>query len=360
MVWRFEVAINCHRSVRHLPAKAAAAGGILGPMQVFDLAAERNRLALEPDCAKCFGLCCVANSLKASATFAIDKLPGKPCPHLQNEFGCGIHDALRQQGFSGCTAYTCYGAGQKVAQQLFAGADWRRAPQTAELMFQTLPVVRQLHHLLWFITEALDRYPSGPDHTELLGLLAETERLTTSPPDEMSWGAIDDHCLTGEDLLGRVSAAIRAGHETARPGLRSAPTDVSEVPRVPFDPEGDQRRDTDWRGADLRSADLRGIDLRGCDLKGANLADADLSGADLRWVDLMGTDLGRTNLAAADLSAVLFLTQSQLELARGDVRTTLSDPLRTPTHWSGPDGEAGRPWRSPVFLQVSPAARKFR
>jgi hypothetical protein len=327
-------------------------------MQVFHLAAERKRLALEPDCANCFGLCCVAHSLKASATFAIDKLPGKPCPHLQVEFGCGIHDTLRQQGFSGCTAYSCYGAGQKVAQQLFAGVDWRRAPQTAELMFQTLPIVTQLHRLLWYATEALDRCPSGPEHRELFGLLAETERLTTTPPDEMSWGAIDAHCLTGEDLLGRVSAAIRTGHETGRPDQRSASSDAPEVPRPPADNQGDRPRDTDWHGADLRSTDLRGIDLRGCDLKGANLADADLSGADLRWADLMGADLEGANLAAADLSAALFLTQSQLELARGDARTTLSDPLRNPRHWPGSDaGGAGRPRRSPMYLQLRPSRR---
>ena len=81
-------------------------------MSVFDLTAERERLDLAPDCARCFGLCCVAHAFRASTSFAFDKPAGEPCPNLQADFGCAVHRTLRQQGFSGCTAYTCYGAGQ--------------------------------------------------------------------------------------------------------------------------------------------------------------------------------------------------------------------------------------------------------
>ena len=94
-------------------------------MSSFDLSAQRERLALAPDCSRCFGLCCVAHGFKASASFAIDKPPGEPCPNLLTDFSCTIHRTLRQQGFSGCTAYTCYGAGQKIAQDGFRGTDWR-------------------------------------------------------------------------------------------------------------------------------------------------------------------------------------------------------------------------------------------
>ncbi len=311
-------------------------------MKLFDLTAERDRLRLAPDCTSCFGLCCVAHAFKASASFAFDKPAGTACPNLQADFGCAVHRELRQQGFSGCTAYTCYGAGQKVAQHLFGGTDWRQAPETAELMFQTFPIVRQLNELLWFITEALDRCPPGVEHEALLVLLDETERLAATRADEMSWGDVDDHCRRGEALLGQASAVIRAaalpvGLERAARSTRGV---LQEATRL-----GAGRRGTDWRaadlrGADLRAADLRGANLRGADLWGAVLVNADLSGADLRWADLMGADLGRANLTGADLSAAIFLTQSQLDLARGDTRTALPDVLRSPRHWSAADADS--------------------
>ena len=97
---------------------------------------DRGRLSLRADCERCFGLCCVAPAFSASADFAIDKDAGQACPHLQSDFRCGIHAHLRQRGFPGCTAYDCFGAGQKVAQVTFAGRDWREAPATAQQMFR--------------------------------------------------------------------------------------------------------------------------------------------------------------------------------------------------------------------------------
>ena len=91
-----------------------------------------RRLDLRADCGRCFGLCCVAPAFSASADFAIDKAAGRPCPNLRPDFRCGIHDRLSgSEGFPGCTAYDCFGAGQKVAQVTFGGQDWRRTPRTA-------------------------------------------------------------------------------------------------------------------------------------------------------------------------------------------------------------------------------------
>ena len=310
-------------------------------MSLFDLTAQRERLALAPDCSRCFGLCCVAHGFKTSASFALDKPPGKPCPNLLTDFSCTIHRTLRQQGFSGCTAYTCYGAGQKIAQDGFRGTDWRQAPETAELMFQAFPIVRQLNQLLWFITEALDRCSTDAEYAELLVLLDATERLAAIRADELSWGDVDRHCLTGETLLGQVSATIRAAAVTVeheRHPVPLAPADLDEVLLLHADRRGHLRR-ADLRGLDLRGANLRGADLRGVDLWGAVLRGADLSGTDLRWADLMGADLAQAQLAGANLTAAIFLTQSQLELADGDSDTTVSSPMSPPAHWFGTEDE---------------------
>ena len=261
---------------------------------------------LRADCAHCFALCCVALPFAASADFAITKSAGEPCTHLQADFRCGIHDRLRERGFPGCTAYDCFGAGQKVSQVTFGGRDWRTAPQTATQMFAVFPVVRQLHELLWYVTEALARPAADSLEVALREALDETERLTRLPPDELLALDVAAHRQSINTLLLAASELVRA-----------------EVGRAA----------AQHRGADLMGARLRGADLRGADLRGAYLIGADLRGADLRLADLIGADLRGADLSGADLTGSLFLTQLQLAAAKGDARTKVGPPLARPAHW---------------------------
>jgi hypothetical protein len=139
---------------------------------------ERDRLDLRADCSRCFGLCCVAPPFSASPDFAIDKDAGQACPHLGANFRCDIHSTLRLRGFSGCVAYDCFGAGQKVAQVTFGGNDWRRAPETSERMFESFMIMRQLHELLWYLAGALALEQARPLHAELGAAHDKIERLT--------------------------------------------------------------------------------------------------------------------------------------------------------------------------------------
>jgi uncharacterized protein YjbI with pentapeptide repeats len=241
---------------------------------------------LRADCSRCFALCCVAPAFAASADFAIDKPAGQPCPNLLIDFRCGIHGRLRERGFPGCTVFDCFGAGQQVAQVTFGGVDWRRAPETAGPMFRVFGVVRQLHELLWYLTEALSWPAAAALYNELRGALLDTSRLTDGAPDDVL--AID------------VTA-----HRTAVNDVLVA---VSELVRAPGGP--------DHRGADLIGARLRGRDLRRANLRGALLIGADLRDADLRQADLTGTDLRGADLRGADLTGALWLTGAQLASAR--------------------------------------------
>ncbi|MGA5561427.1 pentapeptide repeat-containing protein [Streptomyces platensis] len=263
-------------------------------------------LGLTSDCGSCFGLCCVALPFAASADFAIDKDAGRPCPNLQQDFRCGIHSDLRQRGFTGCTVFDCFGAGQKVSQVTFAGEDWRRAPGTARQMFDVFPVMRQLHELLWYLAEALTRPAARPVHAELRAALEKTERLTRGSAEELMELDVPAHRGEVNALLLRTSELVRA-----------------EVPG----------RKKERRGADLMGARLKGADLRGANLRGAYLIGADLKGADLRTADLIGADLRAADLAGADLTGALFLTQSQLNAAKGDAATKLPQALSRPAHW---------------------------
>ena len=136
---------------------------------------ERRRLGLQAECDRCFGLCCVATVFTKSAEFAIDKPAGEPCANLRDDSRCGIHAQLRERGFSGCTVFDCQGAGQKVSQHTFGGTDWRRDADTAERMFAVFAVMRQLHGLLWNLTEALALRAAQPLHDQLRGALGEID-----------------------------------------------------------------------------------------------------------------------------------------------------------------------------------------
>ncbi|MET7985737.1 pentapeptide repeat-containing protein [Streptomyces sp. NPDC005281] len=269
------------------------------------------RTELRADCGRCFGLCCVALPFARSADFAIGKGAGEPCPNLRSDSRCGIHDRLRQTGFTGCTVYDCFGAGQHVSQVTFGGVDWRSGSrERARLMVDAFPVVRHLHELLWYLNEALTLPAARPVHPDVRRLIATTERLTRGTPEELAALDAGAHRQEAGDVLLRASELVRAG-------------------------AGGGRR-KDRRGADLMGARLKGADLRGASLRGALLIAADLAGADLRGADLLGADLRDTDLTDADLTGALFLTQPQLNAARGGDGTRLPDLLARPGHWTSP------------------------
>jgi uncharacterized protein YjbI with pentapeptide repeats len=278
---------------------------------------QQTRSQLRDDCEKCFGLCCVALTFVASSDFAIDKVAGKPCHNLRGDFRCGEHTSLREQGFRGCTVYECFGAGQKVAQVTYEGKDWRQQPETANEMFDVFPIMRQLHELLWYVTEALALPATRSIHEKLNAVLAETERLTFLPPAELLQVDVAAHRADVNELLLQTSELVRSEARDQQKGA------LQKKPNKRI-----------GRGADLIGANLSGTDLRGANLRGAYLIAADLRGADLRGADVIGADFRDTNICGADLSESLFLTQFQLNAAKGDAKTKLPSSLTHPPHWS--------------------------
>lgn len=262
--------------------------------------------SLRADCDRCFGLCCVAPAFSVSADFAIDKAAGQACPNLRPEFKCAIHDRLRPRGFPGCAVYDCFGAGQKVAQVTFGGRDWRRSPETAKQMFEVFGTMRNLHELLWYLTEALTLPAASSLHAKLRRAFDETERLTQGSPE----------------------ALLELDMNQYRQGVNALLLRTSELARADV-----RRKKIDYRGADLIGKKFVGADLRGANLRGAYLIGADLSGANLGLADLIGADLRGANLRAANLATSLFLTQFQVNAANGDLDTRLPSSLSRPTHW---------------------------
>jgi uncharacterized protein YjbI with pentapeptide repeats len=136
--------------------------------------------------------------------------------------------------------------------------------------------------------------------------------------------------LDGIEELTRTDAATLAAADV--PALRGEVSEtllkVSELVRAAV-----PGRRKNHRGADLMGARLKGADLRGANLRGAYLIAADLTGADLREADLIGADLRDARLQGADLTGSIFLTQAQVNAARGDGSTKIPASLSRPAHW---------------------------
>jgi hypothetical protein len=264
-----------------------------------------DRAHLRADCSRCVGLCCVAPAFARSADFAIDKPAGVPCPNLAPDDRCGIHDRLRDRGFPGCVVFDCFGAGQHVTQGTFGGHSWRESPELAASMFAVLPVMRQLHEILWYLAEAAGLPAAAALATEIDAARLRTETLAAGSAAELTVLDVGAHRAAVGELLQRVSDLVRG-------------------------PGGPDRR-----GADLMGKDLRRAGLAGASLRGAYLIGADLRGVNLRTADLLGADLRAADVRGTDLSCCLFLTQPQMTAARGDMSTRLPVGLERPAHWSG-------------------------
>lgn len=261
---------------------------------------------LRADCARCVGLCCVALGMSRSADFAIQKLPGRPCPNLTPAFRCGIHDRLRQKGFAGCDAFDCFGAGQQVTERTFAGHSWLEEPAIAAAMFSVFDTMRHLKEALWHLAHAAAATTDPELSEEIERARTLVVGLTDAEPARLE--RFDAMAFQEEigKLLGKVSTEVRAGLPAAA---------------------------VDHRGADLAGAELSEADLRGADLRGALLMGSDLSRAELFGADLLGSDLRGANLAGARLEGALFLTQAQVASAVGDPTTTIPPSLARPRHW---------------------------
>lgn len=255
-------------------------------------------IELQADCQRCFALCCTALPFARSAEFAIDKPSATPCPNLAVDYRCRIHRDLRTEGFSGCVGFDCFGAGQHVSQVTFGGVSWRE--QDAEAMFSAFDVMRRLHELLWYLADVCRRVP---EDRPAAALVTEIEALSNSSAATLSRIDLARLSRAADDIMSDCSERVRSRH----------------------------RHGKALRGKDLVGRRLTG--LRGAQLRGALLIAADLSEQDLSDTDLLGADLRDTDLAGADLFDALFLTQAQVNAARGDERTRLPNHLHRPAHW---------------------------
>ena len=260
------------------------------------MAHAREVQELVADCGSCFGLCCVLLPFRREGGFGIDKDGGEPCHHLDPHDSCGIHDSLRESGWSGCAAFDCFGAGQQVSNVTYGGTSWRENDNLGE-MAAVLSVMRQLHEMLAHLGEVARRAPEAGPTGQRDAIVA----LTHADPVTLLTADLHEIRSGVSDVLREATSRL---HGPARP--------------MP---------------ADLAGADLRDRELVRADLRGALLIRADLRGADLARADLLGADLRDADVRGTRLADVWFLTQAQLNATLGDRATTLPEGLSRPGHW---------------------------
>ncbi|WP_420337668.1 hypothetical protein [Roseibium sp.] len=117
---------------------------------------------LEPDCTHCAALCCVVFAFDKSESFGLDKAAGEECPNLKTDNTCKIFEERAERGFPGCVSYTCFGAGQRVTQEVFGGASWREEPALKARMGAALSVLRRIHEQL-VLLKAARQLPLTPE-----------------------------------------------------------------------------------------------------------------------------------------------------------------------------------------------------
>ena len=267
----------------------------------------------QADCSKCFGLCCTALYFSANDGFPVDKEAGKPCINLQVDFKCKVHKDLKKKGLKGCIAYDCLGAGQKVAQITFEGHDWRKNPEAAKQMFDGFIIMKQLYEMLWYLNEALLLQDENKLKEELTSKIKEIENLTEGTREVLEKLDLVPVRMSVNKLLLQTSEFVRK-----KAGNKKNPLKGKRTFGGGFD----------FIGADLRKKDLKGENLSGAYFIAANLRDVDLS-----FTDLIGADLRDADLSGANLSKSIYLTQAQINTAKGDMNTKLPNNLERPESW---------------------------
>jgi uncharacterized protein YjbI with pentapeptide repeats len=270
--------------------------------------------SLKINCNKCFGLCCIALYFSKSEGFPNNKVAGKPCVNLQSDFNCSVHNNLRQKGLKGCTSYDCFGAGQKVAQVTFNGDDWSKSTKLANEMFDSFLIIKQLHEMLWYLTDASTFVFDNHIKYEINLMIEETKSLTNLDANLLKNVDIEGHRIKVNSILRQVNTTVKE--------------------KVSSEKKGNPKNKKALKsGYDFVGANLTNTNLIGANFAGALLIASNMSNSNLKGANLIGADLRDADIRGANLEDVIFLTQAQVNTAIGDSNTKLPSSLARPPYW---------------------------
>lgn len=258
---------------------------------------------LKIDCAQCSGLCCVALYCMKTDGFPANKDAGSPCRHLQTDFRCAIHSTLVQKKLKGCLAYDCFGAGQKTTQLYEKKGTWKANAAQAEEIFAAFVTVFHLHQMLWYLIEAYTLTTDEGVKSRIDMLITENQQMVQEPQ-------MDHWPSSLEQYRTRVNEVLK---QILRPLSRK---------------NTNKAKNRDYFGKDFKRANLDESDFSMSLLVAANL-----EGCSLQGTSFLGADLRDANIKDADMSKSIFLTQMQLNSAKGNEHTKIPESLSRPASW---------------------------
>ncbi len=267
--------------------------------------------SLKSKCEACFGLCCIALFFSKTDGFPHDKKAGEPCQHLSIIHKCDVYQNLKHLGYKGCISFECFGAGQKISQSTFANQDWRSKPEISKNMFESFQVMRQLHEMIQYMAEANQRIETITIHdrlSETLIKLIDNTNLSSEELTELNLDVLHNEV----DILLTEASKLVLGDES------KLPKNIRKL----------------GRSMDLIGKDLRQVELRNTNLRSALMIASTLQGVDFGSSNFLGADIRDALIQDADLSQCLFLTQAQINSAKGNSGTKLPKMLVRPKHWS--------------------------
>ncbi len=116
------------------------------------------------DCKRCFGLCCVALYFSASEGFPKDKEEGN---------------------------------------------DWNQTPENAEKMFEAFLIMRKLHEMKWYLTQAYCFQTNRSIKEEISLLIESIEQLTNLNDDSLLTLDLEIQIKAVNEFLGNTSESVR-------------------------------------------------------------------------------------------------------------------------------------------------------
>lgn len=258
------------------------------------------------DCNNCSGLCCIALYCLKSEGFPDDKKAGEPCRNLMPNFQCKVHDKLKELNFKGCISYDCLGAGQKVTNSIYKGINWKTPSEYTEKIFDVFLIVCELHQMQWYLTESSLIYCADEYRHEIDLLIDENKKITNLSPEELLTQDISEYKKKVNSILKKVGESVQL-----------AVRGKAEKVHLTY----------------LLGKDLRNRNLRGQNFNMSLLIAANMKGCDLYGTNFLGADMRDTNIKNADLSQSIFLTQMQVNSAKGNHLTKLPAFLTHPEIW---------------------------
>lgn len=269
---------------------------------------EKNKKRLEQlkvDCSKCSGLCCTALFFSKTEGFPENKKAGIPCTKLQNNYHCKIHHELEERNMKGCIGYDCFGAGQHVTQKIYIGETWKTSKERSKEIFDVFVIVFQLYQIRYFLEEAKIIIPAKELWEDIQNLINENETLCDSTPQSILVFDIESYRNKINVILKKVCNCIIKSFKN-----------------------NDNKNVSEFFGKNFRKSDMSGWDLSMKLLIAANF-----DGCIFDGTIFLGADTRDTNFSNADLRDAVFLTQGQINSAKGNRNTKLPKHLDYPVTW---------------------------